>query len=188
MPNERGALQPAAQGLLSLLQLKQRGSNPDTLADTVVPTIDLTHWYGQESLQAVGDQFVLTTAVVYANLLLVGAFGNLVVPSGEIWWVQDYRVVIEGTVGTTTAINVNALHAAVLSARESGVGRASLIGEPSRPFTTVGAAGMVFAAPSLRDFWATAGSGFGAYLNGSVTDAVNPLRIFGIANVVRLKV
>jgi hypothetical protein len=100
---EKGVLQPAAPGLLSLLQLKQRGRNPDTLGDVVTPVIDLTEWYH------VIDREYLTWSREFDGGAGGADFGipftdgdtdQVVVPIDEVWFVWNLSVICGPSIGS----------------------------------------------------------------------------------------
>lgn len=174
----KGLLQPAAPGLLSALQLKQRGANPDTLSDTVVPTVDLTHWYlaNQPSVQS--GVFELGVGVLYGQYVTLEdpSVGPLTVPDNEIWWVRSHTVsvVIPNTAVTFAFFQLKPM----LLLRELSPGdgfRGMYMGENAFGSTLrsddVGAIpdGFEVLAPSLRDFWAPPGAQFGAQYMGAFT-------------------
>lgn len=190
---ERGILQPAAPGLLSLLQLKQRGANPDSLSDTVVPVIDLTHWYGIDQQKVAFSYGNFSGAALYSSSFLLTAPATITVPDDEYWWVSDVQVAISGNSATITAWGVQAL-APVVFFRESDQGvRGTMIGQsnPASSSAALGglaASGFALRSPSLRDFWAPPGAQFGAALTGFVTDAVNVVLVETTVHYVPLKI
>lgn len=93
-------IQPLAPGLLSLLGLKNLGRLPDGFADEVRPSLDLERWYLN------GSSIILSTAEDWTadvgageitGFFRIGAtpitgFGDITVPDGELWWVEDIDV------------------------------------------------------------------------------------------------
>lgn len=78
------------QGLLSLLQSQNFGSNPKLLSEIVVPTVDVTDLYG------------LSQQYAPANTVLLAANNNdvLTVPAGKVWKVTGAgAIVIAGAGG-----------------------------------------------------------------------------------------
>lgn len=188
---ERGLLQPVAPGLLSLLQLKQRGFNPNNLSDTVVPTIDLTSWYRVDEVTVLdGSTVALVSAAIYATDLSVA---SITVPDNEIWWVREMSVQLNWNVATATALNVQRLAPVMFYRQNFSAGqRGRLLGDSYAPITSAGLGGMpasggLLESPSLRNFWAPPGAFFAAHFCGSVTDAVNQPGILVFLRVQRLQ-
>lgn len=188
----RGLVQPAAPGLLSLLDLKQRGSNPDTLSGTIVPTVDLTHWLQAdepEIMQAAGLSFI--TGTDYAGAALLVSPAALEVPANEMWWVREYTVAIQCAAGIS-AVNIQQLMPVLFYRNGSSVGSASfrrgrLVGQSCPVTNIVPASGLMdFHAPSLRDFWAPPGSLFGFYFSGGFSFAAAAPGVIGSATINRL--
>lgn len=72
-------------GLLDFLGLKNLGRNPDELALTVVPMLDMRDFY-------LADRW---TNVVETGLSAAGTANTSTVtrvPAGEIWWIKQYQV------------------------------------------------------------------------------------------------
>lgn len=190
MANEPGTLQPAPPGLLSALQLKQRGQNPDRLADSVVPTIDLTHWYLADSPSVQEATILGTSGAVYATTVNTG----LTVPDDEIWWVRSFNALLFGTAGTITGFEVEFLAPSMLYRQALfTLGRGQRIGVSAPAMSisrqaTAPTTGAAFQSPSMADFWAPAGAQFGVAFYGYILDATNGFR-FGVQLVIdRLKI
>jgi hypothetical protein len=196
MADMRGLLNPVPAGLLSLLELKQRGSNPDTLSGTVVPVLDLSHWYRNDQPDYLASSVDLVTATVYATILQLNN-PLIIVPDGEIWWVREFGVHLELS-ETATDFGYNQFQAVALYAQTdlaAGVGRAQIkgptIGQYGDPLLAGGmpaVGGIVASAESIRGFWAPPGMTFGAHFNGSAVDATNPPFISGFVQFDRLKI
>jgi hypothetical protein len=79
--------------LLGLLQLKQTGSNPSILSDTVLPTVSLFDWWVNRQEQ---DICLLKTgaSTVSTNVNAAGVFGSalLTVGANEVWYVTNYTI------------------------------------------------------------------------------------------------
>lgn len=85
----------APEGLLGFLDLKQLGVNPQSLGQSVAPTLDLEKYYSADLIN-----------VVRANQAygaVVGNFAQLTIPSGECWMVYgiEAHVLVAGA-GTIT--------------------------------------------------------------------------------------
>jgi len=197
MAIERGILQPAPPGLLSLLQLKQRGQNPDALGDTVVPVIDLTHWYGLDSVEAVDGMGTFPSNVAYVGAVGVTSGAMQLTPEGEVWWVHEFSAAWLYDEATTTSIYANNL-APCMFRRELGplVGREILIGEPLQNYSSADnplsgvltESGSSINTTSLRNFWALPGSTFGINQTFFGAPGSDPLLLFTSALITRLKI
>lgn len=89
------ALNRIPAGLLSLLQIKSTGRNPDLLADDMRPTLDMLNFYSagigariEESFELAFDPSNLNTSIAIVT-----------VPSDEIWIVRN----VTSTARVTTA-------------------------------------------------------------------------------------
>ena len=69
-------IQRIPPGLLSFLGLKSTGQNPNVLADTVVPTLNLEHLYLAQDLRV---------SSATQNVANAGQSISLAVPNGEAW-------------------------------------------------------------------------------------------------------
>lgn len=89
-----GPIQTIPQGLLSLLQLKQTGSNPSELTEQVAPVVDLTQWWLQRLVVDISFQLfgaVSTVAIGPAGHGQTGFTTNpITVPQGQQWWVESF--------------------------------------------------------------------------------------------------
>lgn len=90
-----GILQVNPNGLLGLLQLKNRGQFPQRLDPNLQPTLELLDWYLQDNAAQVGESG-LAIAAVGATVV-----PSLLVPAGEAWWVNDYVVSAQAAAGQT---------------------------------------------------------------------------------------
>lgn len=188
------SIQPAPPGLLSLLALKTKGMNPSQLADSVVPVVDLTHWYGMDALtlQQGTDNTSLASAARYMSVLTF-ASTPLVVPNNEIWWVKAYTVTLAYP-GTLTNYDIQSFRP-VIRLPQVGIDsqRGLVVGDTALAFAyntaaTLGS-GNTVVGPSLRDVWAPPGSDFAYYISGGFLDAAaGPATVRGLALVNRLLV
>jgi len=197
-----GVLNRIIPGLLGMLQLKQRGANPDTLSDTVVPTIDVGHWYDADRPSCFAGDVSLTSGEIYATSLLLNV-GQIRVPLDEVWWVRSYSVRLVGVdlPETVTDIWAQQLSPMILvdqlATSNDGVPmnppiQPTIIGE-SAPYDRDGlpaapTIGNEFASPSLRDVWAPPGSYFGVHFVGSITVTGGNPRIVGLLVCDRMKI
>ncbi|HEX8802142.1 MAG TPA: hypothetical protein VF772_26200 [Terriglobales bacterium] len=90
-----GAISQIPQGLLSLLQIKEMGRNPDSLAETVQPQVDLGQLWLNRLI--VDITTLLTGATVTSvNVPTAGAgtyqFTPLTVPNNQTWWIESMTV------------------------------------------------------------------------------------------------
>jgi hypothetical protein len=86
-------IQTIPQGLLGLLQLKQLGTNPSNLVDTVQSTVDLKDWWMNR--QEVDICLLKTgSSTASTNVNAAGVFGStgLTVGTNEVWWVTNYTI------------------------------------------------------------------------------------------------
>lgn len=188
-----GPVQPNLPGFLSLLQLKNHGERPSVLSDVVTPVMDVTHWYGQDSIEVLGGRVTINRNLPFANQVnfTTGPLATPV-PQNECWWVEDFSVELAWN-NTTTAMSIQHLAAArLLKQADSLSGRGRLVGPSAAPFVTTGlfasAVGFSSFSPSLTGFWAPGGSNLGAVFLGLVTDPTTDGALFGTASIVRLTV
>lgn len=88
-----GVIQTLPSGLLGLLQLKQQGQNPSPLREDVQPTTDLTQFWFQNQMR----DLTLDFTGPHNTLVATGAngskgFGTIVVPNGELWYIENFSV------------------------------------------------------------------------------------------------
>lgn len=142
----------AMPGLLSLLDLKVNGRNPEALNENVAPVMELLPFLLQGSAQ----NFLHTVQTVN-NPFQQGAYGHAaVVPPGELWWVHSatFRIGVNATV---TAIAIRGAQVIVKMPNPDSEIRGA-------PFSLeVAAAGVAdqqaeLAPASLMGFWAPGGS------------------------------
>jgi len=158
-----------------MLQLKARGDNPSNLSDTVVPTLDLTHWYGAESPTVQVASTAITTTAKYATVLDTA----IKVPDNEIWWCRSLTAVLVPNVATV--IQLRALQAMVRLRQKSEIGtplQGIIAGESAPPYDSatmgVPTIGAEFPSPSISGFWMPPGANAAVYFCGSVTDPGTP--------------
>jgi len=184
-------IQPAPPGLLSALALKAQGRNPDKLSETVIPTIELSHWYNAANSQVESGYTTLTTDLLYAtsNTLTTNGVTTWETPEDEMWWVRSYSVGIV-VAGTVTDIQLTQL-APVLFARQSGAqafaGRGRYVGDNGPNFGGAPDVGTLVVSPSLRDVWLPPGSRPGFALIGKVVSA-DDINLVGIMVADRFKI
>jgi len=89
MSSQWGPIQVIPGGLLGLLNIKNRGKNPDTLDSNVVPTIDLTSWWFEARAEDIGT---FTRTPVTGNNGFASWSTPVIVPNGQAWWVLEYTV------------------------------------------------------------------------------------------------
>lgn len=193
-----GTVNPAPPGLLSLLELKQQGENPNRLSDTVVPVVDLTHWYGQDRLESVAGYQFLGDGIFYSDVIPF-ITQPLTVPEGEVWWVDHYSVLLFfDTAPATTLLAYHQLAPVVIPRNIplplATFGANYLVGESAPAFSSVvagavPASGGYVTSPALRDFWAGPGTTFGYAFAGIVTaGGAGGQYIAGAPQFTRLKV
>jgi len=117
-----------ARGLLPLLGLQNFGENPRFLSDVIAPSLDLF------DMLAVTARTTIVAANVAAAAVGGIVFPELLVPAGELWWVEWYNV-RTATLGAGAAIRLrpsyteNSLTSVVL-----GNAASAAVGEQARPF------------------------------------------------------
>lgn len=74
------------RGLLSLLGLQNFGEGPRFLSDQFVGVVNTFDMF------CVTARSTLSTAAVAANAVNTFPFPELLVPAGELWWLQNYTV------------------------------------------------------------------------------------------------
>jgi hypothetical protein len=154
-----GPIQVPPLGLLGFLQLKSpQGRNPTWLEDTVQPTVDqFSMW-----MQARVDDYPAQSAN-----LPTGTGGNvswatpLIVPVGELWWVENYTVMAICAAGDSVTNITPAVRYNFLATSTFGrLGDAGSAGASERTIV------------SARGFWAQAGQELLFYY-GKATSAGN---------------
>jgi len=193
-----GVLNRIPPALLSMLELKQRGANPDTLSDTVVPTIDLSHWYNASAPATLVGTYDLLTTEVYAASLLFNV-SQVVVPQDELWWVREFTVGMFVDAADLTSYFLYQLAPLIIlpelasgTAGPSVSFQGAIVGDsaPQVPFEStspVPTIGFQITSPALRDLWVPPGAAFGAQFVGSIDAANNP-QLVGWAVVDRFKI
>jgi hypothetical protein len=83
-------------GFLSLLQLKQTGRNPSSMAEFIQPTVDFTDWYAAATAEIVSSTTTIRSAVGIAVT-------DLVVPQNETWLVAAATCSVAPAAGVTAA-------------------------------------------------------------------------------------
>jgi len=96
---ERGILQQAAPGLLSLLGLKQRGNNPDAFGDTLLPVMDLTAWMHLQDSEFVTQQGTIPNGE--SSSLFTTDATPIEVPGTEVWYVHQATLTFTVVAGDT---------------------------------------------------------------------------------------
>lgn len=85
------------KGLNDFLQLHSKGLNPNQLADTIIPTIDVGRFVSADLL--LQSAFVTSG---YTAAATPNHFATITVPNGELW---DVRAIsVEGNPNSTSAI------------------------------------------------------------------------------------
>jgi len=202
MPLFPGTLNRIPDPLLSLLELKQRGANPDTLSDTVVPTIDVTRMYNAARPSCFAGTVDLLSGEIYASPLAFNV-AQVVVPDNEIWWLRTFTVELFGVdlPDTITALWIQQLAPLIiidqLAQGNDGVPlsppvQPTIVGE-STPWDANGipdapAIGNSFLSPSLRDMWVPPRSIFGAQFVGLITVTGGQPGLRGLLTVDRFKI
>jgi len=166
-----GLVQPAPPGLLSLLNLKSRGQNPDTLSRELTAVLESLEWYLYGQVQSTGDS---STAIDNTGIWSAGYHGagaGTTVPNNQIWFVHSTCAAIQdfsGAAGIT--INLHALQSGWTMAQSPAATLTNKFAV-SHPGFTRAIAGALPAthiiAPSLDGFFAPPGSNAVAYYNGS---------------------
>jgi len=97
-------IQAQANGLLSLLGLKNRGSNPELLSELVQPTVDLREWYLSSNIVNLGGDLTMDgppgSSIQWTGWDPGSSTGETgIVPTGEMWYVWSYSINIPQAAG-----------------------------------------------------------------------------------------
>lgn len=144
-----------AYGLNGLLSMKAAGKQPMQLEEQLRATLDATELY------LVGIREVLSSQSVAINAG-GGAFTDLTVPAGQLWWIHDYTLII-----TTPAAGAFTGQAAISFNAASG----GTLGIPVSNVLTLGASTSGRTQTIMRPWLLRSGEVLG-YTNSSVTGAV----------------
>jgi len=149
-----GPVQVIPPGLLGFLQIKSLGENPDALNTEYQPTIEVFPWLMEaRAVDWTQDRGGGTPAGVALATGLTGARAfspnALVVPSNEMWWVEEY------TINAVIAVGDAAYFSCGLINPRLGVVNQYMLGDPSTIFD----AGIALSAYArARGFFAPPGS------------------------------
>lgn len=152
-------------GLLSLLQLKEQGQNPNELGNLVVPTLDLLPFY-MATLQT--DQVQVSAAINAVGAVLDT---TLVVPPNEVWLVSHYSVI--ALMGAAQTITVQPLF------------RPLVVNQALGPAVAVAANQQGIAITQTLPFIARQGSAFGCNVQ-AITGG--PLTVSFAVTFIRLRI
>ena len=86
-----GAINRVPSGLLSLLDGQNLGDNPSDMAGTIIPQIDLFHFF----MASKGLESVTVSQNFAVNAF--GAYAVITVPPGELWVMENFTVSIQIT-------------------------------------------------------------------------------------------
>lgn len=157
-----GPIQTIAPGLLGLLQLKQTGKNPETLAEIVAPVIEMRDWYMQA--RNLDDISLLPGVTLSVNVPTAGkgnyGYANAVVPNGQIWWVTHYWIVADLLAAETIRLAPCLLRA-----------NGNLVGLSCNDVNDVVTARVRGIVTTAINFWAKPGDQFGVRVFDSLTAA-----------------
>jgi len=159
-----GPLQVAPAGLLGFLQLKNAGSNPRELVDSVQPTFDLFRRY----LETMANQWTTASGVAVIGNAAGGAVFSpnaIVVPATEWWYVSSYGV----SLSTLTAGDVLD-YSPALKLNQAGTIHWELCRNQTPRLPMVAATPY---APHVAafDFFAPPGAEFGFWIHGATLAA-----------------
>jgi hypothetical protein len=95
-----GKIQRIPRGLLSFLQVSTSAEYPVALANQLLPTMDLTNWYGAEGEHITGTGAAIGTVTGGTQLRITATAPNttlsdgtsMTVPQNEIWLVSEWLV------------------------------------------------------------------------------------------------
>ncbi len=92
----------APLGLLDFFGIKSGGRNPQNIAATVAPTLDLWNLYEQDALEVYGDG----TGVAAGGALGGWDYGGPgflpgIVPENEFWHIREYSATVAAAAGIT---------------------------------------------------------------------------------------
>lgn len=86
-----GPIQIQPRGLLGFFNLKNEGSNPRDLVETVQPVLDIFSLYKENQAEVILPNGALALATGTDGPQLF-APNHLIVPSNELWWVIHYGI------------------------------------------------------------------------------------------------
>lgn len=149
-------IQTAAPGLLSLLQLKNLGKNPDVLLEEVRPTLEMVPWWLR------GDSIPVYEAAISA------ATSELLSPA-VLATAQNEWLYIHSLTGWWTAVTNPSPAGSGVELRITEVGSGNPIYRgpwvPGADINTIGSA-----TATLRDFWVPPGYQVQLLMVGSIGD------------------
>lgn len=87
-----GPLQITPPGFLGFLNLKNEGKNPREIPEDLTPTIELRNWYLNATAQAMSATNATVSLLNNQDGFALPSAGNIVVPSGEWWYVHSMLV------------------------------------------------------------------------------------------------
>lgn len=161
-----------ANGFLTLLGVKNMGKNPEVLLDEVRPVLEMRDWYLNSNIQ----EAVASAAGVATEL--AGFQGSMVVPAGELWWVDALTVRIDSAPASTPRI-LQLAAAMRTNGTKYLVGIGADLDQPAGLIT-----GTSFYAPSLRGFFAPGGATLGATA-GLISNVVGGVEAYSIRTFAR---
>jgi len=159
-------IQTIPMGLLSLLQLKQQGQNPDTLSEVVNPVVDLLQfWLQYQSIDITtalfGGQVSRTVPTAGTGIYGYNAPGPATVPPNQLWWIEHYTV--EANLLAAEYIRL----APMITAPSVGL-QAQQIGTDVNDAVTARARSV---SAHAHNFWVRGGAGLGFQVFDSLTAA-----------------
>lgn len=162
-----GPIQNSPQGLLGILQSKQRGLNPSALADSYAGIVDVRDLF-LLNLRVEIPTLQRAVPVVGGNLWTTNAVESIC-PPGELWYVWNFQVLCDtgagGAMDMAPCVN-------------GAIGSYALA-----PFQSAGAVQQLRVA-STQPFWLVAGQG----LIVAVRSLTLTPTIFGNAQVSKIRV
>lgn len=159
-----GPIQTLPAGLLSALQLKNKGQNPANLVDQVAPTLDMFPWYTNDQLRRLDEQSTLV-APFGAGFKSVPALAT-----GNDWWyVRSMSTYMAAASGATVAGDtIEFQNGWIVGSLNSQV-------EGERARFTKSAASELYQKALAKDFWVPPRSTLGIWVSEVVNAAARDM-------------
>lgn len=185
-------IQPNAAGLLSLLGLKNLGRQPESLLETVQPSMEMFRFFTEGRAEFVGGSFSVPMAGNYNATGFTST--DLQVPEGELWYVHHYHCEVYVIAnGGTQVLTCEGLRSAILlpgTIPGSSFSGPTITSDMQGPFrNTSPPVDLVLGGGSISDVFVPARSAFGASQNlFNYTSLGNDVIYLAAARISRLLV
>lgn len=173
------------RGLLDFFGLKTGGRNPQQLAETIAPVLDLWNLYEQDSI----DVFQESVGVPAGGALGPFDFGGVgiapgIVPADEMWHFREYSILLVCAAGITDVQVVPEVQVPITFGVAAGARTTITVGDPAR--YTGAAAGVMRLRCFARDFWLPPGGVIGGY-TAALAPAATAINAIASGSFVRYK-